>query len=179
MQVNRLIIVPPFLKHISFYHLLNGKLRGKRNNFFKRLFSYLGLYYAGTNSEGQVGAEGGNGGGGMVPKLYKSGEIITPVSDTGLVDLNSDGLPDIIYSPGIGQWYWWRNLGNGQFADRASFTNAPPIQFNDVGVRFSDVDGDGLLDLVRIEGQTTCVAQVAWAKSRNTRELIQLPIGRI
>lgn len=84
-------------------------------------------------------------------------EIITPVHDTTIMDLDGDGLPDIIYSPGIGQWFWWRNLGNNQFANQMPISQAPPtLKLDDKNVRVTDMNGDGLPDIVTIEGLNSC-----------------------
>ena len=78
-------------------------------------------------------------------------ETVFPVTNTGLVDLNGDNLIDILYSPNVGQWYWWRNTGSGRFADRASIGAGPStIQLNDPYVRLGDMDSDGLIDIVRM-----------------------------
>ncbi len=90
-------------------------------------------------------------GSGSGPTSAPAMEIITSVHDTSVIDLDGDGLPDIVNSPGVGQWFWWRNLGNNQFADRVAISPAPSsIQLNDRRVRFTDMDNDGLQDLVFI-----------------------------
>ncbi len=72
-------------------------------------------------------------------------EVLVRVHDTTVVDLDGDGLPDIVHAPAVSQWYWWKNLGNGQFADRADVMEPPPVKLDDVAVRLVDVDSDGLL----------------------------------
>jgi len=77
-------------------------------------------------------------------------EIIHPVRNTSVVDVDGDGKPDIFHSPAVGQWYWWRGLGNGQFADRVALAQGPSdIQLNDSDVRLVDIDSDGLPDVVK------------------------------
>ena len=106
-------------------------------NFLRNIKIYF-------NTNGDVGVEASGGSKG-------SKEIFVPVHDTAMVDMNGDGLPDIVHSPAVGQWFWWQNLGNGQFADRASIAGAPSdIQLIDLGTRFVDMDGDGLLDIVHM-----------------------------
>lgn len=77
-------------------------------------------------------------------------EIIHPVRNTTVVDVDGDMIPDILHSPAVGQWYWWRGLGNGQFADRVALAQGPSdIQLNDPDVRMVDIDSDGLPDIVK------------------------------
>jgi len=82
---------------------------------------------------------------------------------TLMVDVNGDGLPDIIqaYSGSGGSaFHAWLNTGNGwQSAD--SPWNSPVRMFDmvanvgavDEGVRFVDLNGDGLVDI--IQGETS------------------------
>ena len=84
------------------------------------------------------------------PPVYLEGP------DTQFADVNNDGLPDIIY-----MWFnlqfsvWTRdvylNAGDGTWVQDNSFI--PPIDIqdglnHDIGVRFFDVNGDGLVDEV-------------------------------
>jgi RHS repeat-associated protein len=87
---------------------------------------------------------------GMFGSSWTNTEVVRPVFETVLMDIDGDGLPDIFYSPAVGQWYWWRGLGNGQFMDRTSIVGGPvTIQLNDPNVRLVDMDGDGLADIVQ------------------------------
>lgn len=78
--------------------------------------------------------------------------LINTSTDAGarVVDLNGDGLPDIIRSSPAQQQAWLNN-GSG-WVITSSW--APPVQFvnstpADTGVRLADVNGDGLVDLVQ------------------------------
>ncbi len=77
-------------------------------------------------------------------------DFVTTI-DTGLrlVDINGDGLPDLL--KGNSSLKAWLNNGSG-FVNYDS-TWAPPISFvnssgGDLGVRFVDVNGDGLVDIL-------------------------------
>lgn len=88
--------------------------------------------------------------------VNQSGTWMIPVSflalkDTGarLVDINGDGLPDILLANSSNHNVWLNN-GTGWTPSAAwtipgDFTNAG---YPDTGVRFVDIDGDGLVDLV-------------------------------
>jgi RHS repeat-associated protein len=72
-----------------------------------------------------------------------------------LIDVNGDGLIDIVYSRTGGQWPGsgvFLNTGTGWVKGPAQMT--PPVAFTedglaDVGVRPLDVNGDGLLDFIQ------------------------------
>ena len=67
-----------------------------------------------------------------------------------LADLNGDGLADLIKSYNSGAKAVWLNNGNG-WEGTGSWN--PPTYFsyegNDAGVRFTDLNGDGLVDLIQ------------------------------
>jgi YD repeat-containing protein len=78
--------------------------------------------------------------------------VDTENKDTGLriIDLNNDGLPDLIKGGIPGQA--WLNTGNGwsnysQYAPNLEFTDSEDRP--DLGVRFMELNGDGLIDLVQ------------------------------
>ncbi|MBI3560395.1 MAG: VCBS repeat-containing protein [Gammaproteobacteria bacterium] len=91
---------------------------------------------------------------GTITYTVKQREETHPVNNTALIDLDGDGVSDILYSPGVGQWYWWRNQsltgGAVSFANQALIVSGPAnIQLNDPSIRLADMDGDGLVDLVQ------------------------------
>jgi hypothetical protein len=74
---------------------------------------------------------------------------------TQFVDLNGDGLPDLVYNLWIGDGVLrrnaWLNTGTG-WVEAPSY--APPYYlwsrgYDDEGMKFVDINGDGLPDLVR------------------------------
>ena len=75
---------------------------------------------------------------------------------TRLVDLNGDGLVDILHAY-AGVRKAWLNTGNGwqqapQYA--ANFGHDFDFEDEDTGVRLLDLNGDGLVDIVN--GQLNC-----------------------
>ncbi len=80
--------------------------------------------------------------------------INTTAPNTQLADVNNDGLPDIIYywrdiSYQINYRYAYLNNGTGSWTNDANLVS--PIDFtgpDDLGVRFVDVNGDGIVDTV-------------------------------
>ncbi len=78
----------------------------------------------------------------------------TSFQDTGyrIVDVNGDGLPDMIRSYNAGSDYYeaWINNGHGWTSDSTWY---PPVllmsnTFKDIGFRVVDVNGDGLPDII-------------------------------
>src|SRR5678815_3496420 len=74
---------------------------------------------------------------------------------TQFVDLNGDGLPDLVYNLWIGDGVLrrnaWLNTGTG-WVEAPAY--APPYYlwsrgYDDEGMKFVDLNGDGLPDLVR------------------------------
>jgi YD repeat-containing protein len=129
-----------------------------------------------TSDEGDVSgggsASGGSGG---------THEKVTAVHDTAAVDIDGDGLPDIVYGAAAGQWYWWRNLGNSQFADRANMVNSPSTKMDDPGVRFADMNRDGLIDVVlftrtSVDTTSTATYQVRWWQNLGGGQFSATPI---
>ncbi|MBI3560529.1 MAG: VCBS repeat-containing protein [Gammaproteobacteria bacterium] len=89
-------------------------------------------------------------------------EVTMPVFDTMLADMDGDGLVDVVNISPQGQWYWWRNTTKRgdifpTFADRAVINGLQGLQLNDVGIRFADMNGDGLVDIVRIPANSSDV----------------------
>ncbi len=91
--------------------------------------------------------------------------------DTGarLEDVNGDGLVDVI--KGHNGHNAWLNMGNGTWADFSSVW-APPIDFvtgsnPDRGVRFADVNGDGLVDILEDYFNESTSSRNTWLNNGN------------
>jgi RHS repeat-associated protein len=81
------------------------------------------------------------------------GGPLADLADPGieLVDLNGNGLPDLLETGG-GMRYW-RNLGDGRFDRPRMMRNAPTgVELGEPGVRLLDADGDGRADLLVNDG---------------------------
>ena len=71
-------------------------------------------------------------------------------SDTTMVDMDGDGLPDILQTSTNAHRYW-RNLGAGRFSAQRTLGVAPVgMNLAEAGVTFADLTGDGTADLFRI-----------------------------
>jgi RHS repeat-associated protein len=68
-----------------------------------------------------------------------------------LADLNADGLPHALQA-GTGSWVFFKNQGEGRWAPGTAVLNPPPLRLDDPRVHLADLDGDGLPDLVFMEG---------------------------
>lgn len=78
---------------------------------------------------------------------YPFGGHQTFGAGVALVDLNNNGLPDLVaVGKANGQIGIWENLGNGMFADRSG-TSGIPSMVHSSGVTAADYDNDGDLDL--------------------------------
>ncbi len=77
-----------------------------------------------------------------------------------LADLDGDGLVDLVakLAPGAGDFYYLPNRGRGRWEDRIAFRQNPDFAFEEPGARMLDLDGDGLVDVMR----TTSSATYAW-----------------
>ncbi|MDT4331860.1 SpvB/TcaC N-terminal domain-containing protein [Methylomonas sp. MED-D] len=64
-----------------------------------------------------------------------------------LADLFGNGLPDIVQLNGTARY--WRNLGDGRFAEPRPMADAPAgLNLGQAGVQLIDADGDGRIDLL-------------------------------
>jgi RHS repeat-associated protein len=68
-----------------------------------------------------------------------------------LADLSGDGLTDLVRIRN-GEVCYWPNLGYGRFGAKVTMDNAPffdaPDQFDQRRIRFADIDGSGVTDIV-------------------------------
>jgi YD repeat-containing protein len=90
--------------------------------------------------------------------------VTVPVHYTEIVDIDGDGLPDILHQPGDsvnpapGRWTWRKNMGMGVngtglsvpiFGAAQALINPPPLGWmDDARIQLADMNGDGLLDIV-------------------------------
>ncbi len=76
--------------------------------------------------------------------------------DVELVDINADGLPDIVYTPEDGQHRFYLNRGQGRWQSEPVLPqNSPAERLSNPNVRMADVNGDGRVDLLVKAGITT------------------------
>jgi len=69
--------------------------------------------------------------------------------DADLVDINADGLPDLVYTPEDGQHRFYLNRGHGRWAATPLLpTNSPAERLSNPNVRMADMNGDGRVDLL-------------------------------
>ncbi len=83
-----------------------------------------------------------------------SGPIpINSLSEPGfeLVDLDGNGLPDILQLNGVARY--WTNKGSGKFSPPRDLNIAPSVQLGMPGVQMIDANGDGRTDLLVNNGQ--------------------------
>ena len=130
------------------------------------------LYYRWLNSEEYKGAYLNTGSGWReAPSFHPVEPIsINHVNDGGgvrFVELNGDGLPDMVY------YHWWNdidfkgayvNTGSG-WRKESAFEPVKPIAIDtisDAGVRFPDLNGDGRADMVFYRSDGTEVYKGAY-----------------
>ena len=68
-----------------------------------------------------------------------------------LVDLNGNGLPDLLQLDGIAARYW-TNKGSGTFSNPRNLGISPTIQLGQPGVQLIDANGNGRSDLLVTNG---------------------------
>ena len=69
--------------------------------------------------------------------------------DADLVDINADGLPDLVYTPEDGQHRFYLNRGHGRWATQPIIPdNSPAERLSNPNVRMADMNGDGRVDLL-------------------------------
>jgi RHS repeat-associated protein len=87
------------------------------------------------------------------PELLPVTGFVDPLDDpdTDLIDLNGDGLPDLLRT-GAGRPTVSRNLGNGKFGFPRPMTQAPsPLRLSSPYVAFADMSGAGNADLLVLD----------------------------
>jgi len=97
---------------------------------------------------------------------YASSALLSPVNFTNaskadagvrVVDVNNDGLPDIIQAGG-GTRAVWLNTGAGwQLSNWSVPLDVVTASGGDAGVRFADVNNDGLIDILQANGTNRAV----------------------
>jgi hypothetical protein len=111
-----------------------------------------------------------NGDGWVSAPQYVPAQIALDYQDGGVrfVDLNGDGLVDMVWSANWPGWvpnYAWLNSGNGWSAvPNYNSPHAITSQGYDNGVRFEDLNGDGLLDIIANVNWGTATP-AAWTNS--------------
>jgi RHS repeat-associated protein len=88
--------------------------------------------------------------------ISAKGNDLPPLSlgdgNVALVDLEGNGLPDVLHTLPTGFRYW-RNLGNGTLDRPQTMTQVPAgVTLSQQGVSFADMGGDGRADLLVLSG---------------------------
>jgi RHS repeat-associated protein len=81
-----------------------------------------------------------------------------PQSAIQFVDLNGDGRPELVFAPNLGFDFIWKNTGHGWSQTWDMPTPLADQNHQPLGVRFADVDGDGLRDIIRDNVDLACTS---------------------
>jgi RHS repeat-associated protein len=80
---------------------------------------------------------------------------VAPLNDASvdLTDLDGDGQADFLHRISDSTWLYYRNQGNGGFAQAVAFPNVPTIRPGTSGVAFMDINLDQRLDIIAAQNQ--------------------------
>lgn len=100
----------------------------------------------GPNAEGQPQF-------GVVQTLNRA--PVAPLSDASvdLTDLDGDGQADFLHRISDSTWLYYRNQGNGDFAQSVAFPNVPTIRPGTDGVAYMDINLDQRIDIISATDQ--------------------------
>jgi len=94
------------------------------------------------------------------PAAYETVYMQTPPAlslldpDADLVDINADGLPDVVHTPPNGHRFFL-NRGNGRWQEEAVLpAETPGDRLSSASTRMADMDGNGVVDLLVKAGST-------------------------
>jgi hypothetical protein len=107
---------------------------------------------------------------------------MSTLADTGtrMVDINGDGLPDIVSSRSVGGVVTntaWLNTGAGWIQAPDAYKSPGPIAYDglpDSGVRFQDINGDGLPDYV----YSRCLTWDSTYRAKCTQKVDRVSINK-
>jgi RHS repeat-associated protein len=75
--------------------------------------------------------------------------VVLTNRDADLVDINADGLPDLVYTPEDGQHRFYLNRGHGRWQTEPLLPqDSPAERLSNPNVRMADMNGDGRVDLL-------------------------------
>ena len=83
---------------------------------------------------------------------YYGGEVSTSVNSSAAVDLNGDGIIDLVYAGSSGSLRWAAGTGNGGFLPEQGIPVGLGLLVT--GVTTVDYDGDGDIDVVTVESDS-------------------------
>lgn len=110
-----------------------------------------------NNSRWQVYLNTGNNSWNTTPQIWIEGNMYAHLEDNNirLMDVTGDGLPDIVKTDDSGiwaAWYVWRNTGSSWRSIPETWLNGNVnAHLRQSDVALSDVNGDGLVDIVKSE----------------------------